>query len=319
MTWPLFAMLASAVVLLPTIVVRFLRHCYALDKLVDSKATSKAKVVFREHADTGSVLEFFIHHFDRIFCPARRLRPRFWRCAIFSVATVLMVSALWVIVAVLAVPRTLKGSLELLLPPDVDWTSGPMAEQVLLFVLLVFLFNVCGDYLSLWETRFVLERLRYVRSTVVQIVLWTLDIFATVSLFFGIHVISLFCVPIILHVFHGRDVSGYFWLLLSNNLANLLTPSVGRLTKYFLFSGHPTSDVISVCFYTTLATTAWAGCSILVTRSWLTVRLIGDLLDVQRHPFGSLTAAVLVLVLAVLLVILSVSLLGSRFLGASAV
>lgn len=290
-----FLFVVSAPSLFLIVVVKIFKACRRLDDEMPPAFVETARRVFNSETNVSSVLTFFLAYFDKFFNSSDGRPPRFFPCAIFSLLTFTTIASFIATISLWAAPQLLWSIYEDFFNSSDDWLVPLTPLQNAWITLSVILSaNIIGDYFSLWETRFILEKLRLVISTKRMILLWTTDILASL-LIFGI---SLLLVPILLALGAGEfsRLKENWWAVLLFLVAVPLDPAI------YLFAERGLSIVFSVSLYTSLSTTLWVGVSIIVVKLWAFLRLVRFFPIAREKPFGAVTMAAL-MVLAVVAIV----------------
>lgn len=304
MNWPTLIGVVVALGVAPIFAKKFLKSCYGLDEEVPEKVRQFAQDVFYKKADSPAIITFYLSYFDYIFRPGAMLRPSFWRCAKFSFMVFVVISIGWLVVSSTIHPDSLQRMLSVFSNIHSTESSGSSPLTNILFVLVIVITsNIVGDFFSIWETRVVLEKLSSSKSTSGQVALWGLDICVSMLIFGMFLLPSRIILAALIWSPGGVSVSEVLQSLYA------IVPMIGNFLFWdvFVFNNERTHIVFSICFYTTLSTTVWAGLSIVAIRLSNYFQFVRPLVKARTHPFGALTVCVIALLvaLAVLLFLLS--------------
>ena len=306
MTWEGLAIVVGIPVAFIIGFVAFLRSCYALDEILPEVFTNVASRVLEPSAKTRAAISFFLTCFDKLFWSSSKQRPLFWRCAGFSCLVYLAVLCSW---AVLLTDFTKPISFLVALAYPLEVAHMHLIKKSILsnlgvvFCLLLSV-NVVGDYFSLWETRWILNKLKANRSIFCAAILWFFDILATlaiyvVSLTFGVILVKVFSVIVQwpMHLMIYKNAAD-FWTFITFTFG--LTTMLLPLTPGF--------NILSIFgFLTTFSTTLWAVMAIIAMNTWSFLRLARFLPRPDERPFGALTVAATALLFLLLVVLVIVT------------
>lgn len=292
MTWELYCTIATALVGLPTTIVVFLRSCFALDKVVPGPFVDAAQNILHSNVDTKSALTFFLERFDMLFCSPDTPWPSFWRCARFSFLTFIGIMCSWVILSSVFSVSAINDFIYFFFFSGEGWPI-PMTsfQNAFATAILVISLNIVGDYISLWETRFILGKISQSRSPIVVVAIWTADIIATAAIIAFFLLLWPLILLFISLLYGGLQIDAILWDRV------LMFPIEVLTTKEIFLFSEPESLVLSICIYTSLSTTLWAGLSIFAMNSWKLVRLANFFPRANKRPFGALTATVILFLL----------------------
>ena len=296
MTWGSYTLIIGAIVSAPILIARLLKACASLDKNVPPPLVDMAKRVLDKEVNTRLALVFFLSRFDLLFCSREGGHPRFFRCAVFSGCMFFIIFSFWIIFHAMFAPDELQEFIGFIFSPSKISGIPLSATANSLIVLSVIVgVNIIGDYCSLLETRYILVKLKETNSIYRVIAFWIFDIVLSISIF-GIAYILVICLwSLCLLVFLPEPI---IWPRFSQEL---LDNSIGVFTALFwdnrvyTFSIPAVGQLISICLYTTLSTTIWAGMSIVVMKFWVLLRIANVFPMVKKSPFGALTLIVVIL------------------------
>ena len=167
-------------------VVMFAKGCRELDKKVLQKLLPREKEVFLRNLfasepNTRTILNFFCEYFDKLYFSSSG-RPNFLRCAKVSCSIFIIIACLRTITSPSSLSAVLQSTSEM--PLIVEELVTPLTITWVLFCLIVAT-NIIGDYFSLWETRIVLSKLQEEHHTATLVVLWIVDVVATLFVFYA--------------------------------------------------------------------------------------------------------------------------------------
>ena len=186
----------------------------------------------------------FITAFDNVFDRARRGRPHFVRAGLVSCGILAAMSLRWIWVHEARAEPVMESIFR-------TW-SNILGNSVALAILMVCL-NWIGDYLSLWETRVVLDKLKTARSWVLQVFWLACDLLATIAIYWVGVTIALVIIEI---AFPGYFVySGEQPLVLQ---IWVILWSVFTEGGVMLNHKDSTLDPFAIFFHTSLFTSVWA-------------------------------------------------------------
>lgn len=233
--------------------------------------------------------ETFITLFDRIFVPKKRItkggwRPAFWRSC---VASILAVSALALVFLPYMFPE--KGARA----DTLNYYLTTMAMVVGLWIVL----NIIPDYISIVETRLLLNVLSLSRNYIFLILILIFDFVITALIFF--FGLSMFQFLFDLAVGAPLSIKGIF-----SNAYDITINSVDMI----IFISDPT-NIFGVFLYSTFLTSAWLWLYVLAAllvrglntagafKGWL-----GRWMDLEDKPLRSMGFSLIALSAAVYLV-----------------
>ena len=282
MTWNLFISIVAVPAAFVIAVGALFTACRQLDNEMPKSWVKTATRLLDPKANTISVVTFFLAYFDRFFYSQGGRRPRFFRCVTFSLLVFVVIASSWAIISTFVAPGQLERLYKDFLFSHDDWLipRTPL-QNIQIIVAIVIAANVVGDYLSLWQTRFILAQLAVVTSTKRMVALWITDIFLSLLIFF---VFSVSLIQFLLQFPLGilQRTFEFDWRV----------PLIALDPSIYLF-GEPGIGVVwSVSLYTTLSTTAWAGASIIIVKVWTILRLANRFPIAREKPFGALTMMV---------------------------
>ena len=302
MKWEYAFVIISAVIGLPTTILLVLDSCRKLDEHMPQELTKKALKVLNRSADTESSLAFFLFRFDKLFCSPGTQFPMFWRCARFSCLVFSAVVCSWVILAAAFAPHDLKIFVDKIFYSSNDYfiPLSPI-QNILIMVSFVLGINVIGDYFSLLETRYMLGKIHASKSLPIAAFLWCCDIVLSLILFCIFFIVGYF----ILYV------SGAIWYaepFNSSVYTHYVYMPVSMLQQRWIYTfGEPGDVIFSVCLYTTMSTTVWAGLATLEVKWHLLLRIVREFPLTKKSPFGAVTLAVIALIVSLVMVVMLIS------------
>lgn len=245
---------------------------------VASPAAKTAIANWLRGLDLGEALErwptAFIHIFDRLFGERHFSLACFLRSCIASIISVVLMA--FVFVSLRGYEAIFAGL----------FSKDSLAEVIEIFLLLALGVNLLVDYVSLLETRYLLNIIARQKSALITAALLLLDLVLTIGIYFVFGVV-------ILTAWEALFADGEM-------LAKLLTEPGGWLKEWFevlveLFKFEGWIGKYGTCLYSTFFTSLWLW--LFVAARWL-VRLAVPLkaglklgkwfLDIEGHPLRSL-------------------------------
>ena len=274
----------------PAVIVAFLKRCSSLDEHLPKGLGDLAGKILDDKLSTHLALDYFLSRFDLLFCGAEGIRPKFYRCAVFSIGTFIAIFCAWIIFAAIFEPSRLEAFNKDYFGSSGDWLfPRTTAQNTWLSLAFVFVVNVIGDYFSFWETRYILEKLKSTKLAVSMIALLICDVIASIAIFAASLVVLLFFAALL----GGQseiDSLDWFYEIF---LLPILTISNSQI---YQFSESGLDVLISVSLYTSLSTTIWASLSVITIRVWSVLRVAKLFPMASRSPFGALSAIVILLI-----------------------
>lgn len=252
----------------------------------------------------GNLVSLFLLFFNRLFDPNGTGRPRFWRSVLASCLVLTIVSIAW---AIREHERAGHVSTSLMNLSETCLALPKWTSFILPFICASMI-NFIGDFLSLWETRFVIGHMANAQGRARQAVFLLLDIVATV-LIYGIFLalgaflmfwvffcsaqareLSLECLAGLCKITELEKFSN------SSGPAGIIAGILGFVFSTFsrlifdaglFFSSTEPTDLFAIFFYTTFFTSVWLWAFILgiklgSLRAWL-----GYKPDVDKYPVAS--------------------------------
>ena len=248
---------------------------YFFDK--DNKLREEWRERIRKGLNRASskdnLASLFLPLFDRLFDPNGTGRPRFWRSVLASCLVLSVLSILWT----LHWPERAADAFQ-------EWSPPILLIWIVPFAVGI---NLIGDFFSLWETRFVVDRMAVSRRSC-QAVLLLADLVATM-LIYGV----------------GLVLGAFLWIALLMILSGEI-PSLGEIGEIvfgfvhsalnflivdrgLMFCSPEQMDYFSIFFYTTLFTSVWVWVFMLGIKLWpLFTWLSGTVLNINSRPVGAL-------------------------------
>ena len=250
------------------------RYGYFIDKKLNQSARQEIfelmdRIVGKDKENNW--ISLFPPIFDRLFDPDNSGRPRFWRSALASALLIIFISASWVLFH-------WERAVEL-------YNMVVVTDRLLLFVFLVTIFssaiNFAGDYISFWETRFVIGRMVIVKEKVNRIVLLLLDLVATVV----VYVIGLLFGTCAFFVF--KSIANRESLDMADFGDMVSEIFDGVFFRGLTFShDDPIFDIFGIFFYTTLFTSVWLWVFVVGLALWPPFKWLRRTLNAEESPVG---------------------------------
>ena len=214
----------------------------------------------------------FIAVFDYLFHPSSLHRPRLMRSVAVSCSALVLISAYWHLGNYEQATRIVSSAIS-------------SSENIVILALLAILFNVFVDFISLWETRLVLERMASRRGVGRRLVWLFVDVICSLFLFIVVFYWSFFFVA-----FYSKW-NNFF--LTSLPLAIPIPPGVFPVFVFELVLGsgfkftytNIVTDPLLVFFYTSLFPSLWVWVFMGGTIVWSALRpLLANMGQLQQRP-----------------------------------
>ena len=300
MTWESYVTFIATVVAVPAGIAALFTSCYVIDKHMPDELRDAAQRVFEPNVDPKLAVSFFISCFDKIFSSTARNRPKFSRCVLFSLFVYFVILSSWCTYVDISHSQQLGTALKSVFSQDHFGHTYPntLANAGLILVL-IFGLNAFGDYFSLWETRWILEKLRTSTSLIWTFILWAIDIIVSAVIFLISLILSFFVMSIYTPTVNWRITlkmaETYSEYATFQGLIGLI--AFGFFSLWYVILASPTVFfLLFLSFCTTFTTTLWAGFSVLTANSWTFLRLGRILPRASEQPFGTLTLATIALI-----------------------
>lgn len=208
--------------------------------------------------------------FDKLIKSQRYFRPSVDNSVSLSVISIILITIVWAAIFPERV-LTMYEYRKVIIRIDFLNSYYNYAAYFLLFVIVPV--NFFGDYISIWQSRVILNRLRKPTKIYVTFSFLFLDLILSAAIFFVLwFALEIFYSPASMSPVDSfyRGANTFF---VSNTL---------------FFAG-PTfdSDIIAICFYAKLTTSIWVWVFVFGGWFWSALRRVIGILDVTKYPIGS--------------------------------
>ena len=230
----------------------------------DSAKTVLYEIMNRRIFQNRELASQFREIFDTVFCVSERGRPRIRRSFLASYMVFSLIAGIWVI----CYPSR----------PLVVLSNLPILIGIGASVILV---NPFGDYLSLWQTRFIVRYLESA-SRLRSVVLIIIDFVLTTGIFFlmaGVWIFFLFISTGAI----GYTPGAYFYFF---QLVCRFT-SICRDLGMIMVDASAYNDILFILYCTTLFTSVWIWLLSSGVILWPLFKWINKVFEVEKHPLGT--------------------------------
>ena len=240
--------------------------CSYFGDLIDKKIRDSIRVDFYHSMvntfEDVSRLQFFADMFDRLFRPCNERRPRFWRSSLASLIVFCALSLVWIL-------SNYESVISKYNPPVLFLSAS------LVFGLPI---NFLGDYLSLWQTRYIIGKMASTRSNFHKSMLFVADIVLTVTIYFVGLVTGTFFLWIITGFIFGiQNVDSTFAFVV--DVTSHLVPDGILLSHSSAYM-----NLFGIFFITTLFTSIWLWVFLLGLAVWPLFAKFKEWFTVEQHP-----------------------------------
>ena len=211
--------------------------------------------------------DYFLEMFDEIFGSKTTKRPRILRSSLASLSILAIITFVWLINDFSNIKYSFEGTISSLL-----WMFA---------ITYAITINIIGDYFSLWETRFIVSRMKKGGHKRRLLLLFS-DFVASMIIFF----VGLVIGTVIVNSYLPQLGTSDGWY---NDTVSTLIEIFVEISEGVIILSHQDEfwNIFGIFLYTTFFTSIWVWAFQIGLTLWPILKWLRKLLDVDEYPVGS--------------------------------